>query len=583
MTQSQAFLRTTVIQAFARTVVNDSEKGPSEPGRVITHPGKGESGAETPAPTDETKLPVEGDVVGEHYRLVRLLGKGMFGRVYVAERVDVPEHQVALKLLPRSVYQGRNVERELVMLATVGHPHVVSLKDHGTTPDYVWLTMPVYEGETLGERLDRGCLSLREAHGIFTAIARGLDALHAAGLRHQDVKPDNIFLARFGKTTHPILLDLGVAAEKEAGFVAGTALFASPEQIASLNGVPGIVPLSEKMDTYCLATTILMALVGPKHFPGDAAKTREEIAAAQEVRATRPLEPDALLDVEGAPRDKIVAALCRWLAIEADDRPTMNELENELDVLLEPEREEERQDLLAMERQTRALSRLKWVASLMLMGAAVTAGVVYWKRQTLALAGELEAAREQREQTFKNLDTCAASHKIASKNATDCKAGRERDQAEYQKALADMEKNGSATEAERAKQLQGWSTKLKLCEDNATAAEKRCLEEEAKLTASDNAAKAAVEKDRDELRALADKEKSELASAEEAKTSCERDRQALQVERDACKAALHGLGTIAPHLGPLPSGSSPTPIAPPSPPPTDPGGLRPPPTDLSAP
>src|SRR6185503_19486691 len=93
------------------------------------------------------------DLVGEHYRLVRLLGQGMFGKVYVAQRVDVPEHQVALKLLPRSLYASRNVERELVMLATVGHPHVVSLKDHGTTDDYVWLTMPVYEGETLAERL----------------------------------------------------------------------------------------------------------------------------------------------------------------------------------------------------------------------------------------------------------------------------------------------------------------------------------------------------------------------------------------------------------------------------------------------
>src|ERR1700722_17606332 len=108
-------------------------------------------------------LPDVGDVVGGHYQLVRLLGQGMFGKVYVAQRLDVPEHQVALKLLPRSLYAGRNVERELVMLATVGHPHVVQLKDHGMTPDYVWLTMPVYEGETLAERLARGPLTLRRA------------------------------------------------------------------------------------------------------------------------------------------------------------------------------------------------------------------------------------------------------------------------------------------------------------------------------------------------------------------------------------------------------------------------------------
>ena len=71
--------------------------------------------------------------MGDHYRLVRLLGEGMFGKVYVAERVDVPAHQVALKLVPREVYSGRNVERELVMLAAASHPNIVQLKDHGTT------------------------------------------------------------------------------------------------------------------------------------------------------------------------------------------------------------------------------------------------------------------------------------------------------------------------------------------------------------------------------------------------------------------------------------------------------------------
>ncbi len=143
---------------------------------------------------------------------MRKLGEGMFGKVYVAQRLDVPEHRVALKILPRSLYAGRNVDRELVMLATVGHPHVVQLKDHGTTPEYVWLTMPVYQGETLAERIEKkGPLSLREAYEIFLPIARGIEALHAAGLRHQDVKPENIYLAVFGQRIHPVLLDLGVA------------------------------------------------------------------------------------------------------------------------------------------------------------------------------------------------------------------------------------------------------------------------------------------------------------------------------------------------------------------------------------
>ena len=209
VTLSSKLLRTTVVQAFARTVADDSHR--TGVTRRDGLPGF------TPEPPSSMTLPDVGDVVGGHYKLVRLLGQGMFGKVYVAQRIDVPEHQVALKLLPRSLYAGRNVERELVMLATVGHPNVVQLKDHGTTPDYVWLTMPVYSGETLAERLEKkGTLTPRQAYDIFLPMARGLEALHAAGLRHQDVKPENIFLAVFGGRVHPILLDLGVAAERDA-------------------------------------------------------------------------------------------------------------------------------------------------------------------------------------------------------------------------------------------------------------------------------------------------------------------------------------------------------------------------------
>jgi len=280
-------LRATVtVHAYAVTVADESQRN-------------GDSSAESASPPPVVVLPSVNDVIGGVYRLMRLLGAGMFGRVYVAQREDVPEHQVALKILPRSHYVGRNVERELVMLATVGHPNVVQLKDHGMTAEYVWLTMPVYRGETLAERLDRGPLSLREAHDIFVAIARGLEALHGAGLRHQDIKPDNIYLANFGGRVHPILLDLGVAAEREATFVAGTALFASPEQLASMRGRMGELPLSEKMDTYCLAATRLVSLAGEERYPGITADTMDELSRALDIRADKPLPAESVPEATG--------------------------------------------------------------------------------------------------------------------------------------------------------------------------------------------------------------------------------------------------------------------------------------------
>jgi len=158
-----------MVAAFAHTIVDDTHRTAVRGKARSSFPGRTSTPPSVP-------LPEIGDVVGGHYRLDSLLGQGMFGKVYVAQRLDVPEHRVALKLLPRSLYAGRNVERELVMLATVGHPNVVQLKDHGTTPDYVWLTMPVYQGQTLAERLEKGTLSPKQAYDIFLPMARGLEA-----------------------------------------------------------------------------------------------------------------------------------------------------------------------------------------------------------------------------------------------------------------------------------------------------------------------------------------------------------------------------------------------------------------------
>src|SRR5690606_37659069 len=164
-------LKATLLMPFGAERGRDSS--PGDPGERTTRPGIVLPAADP--------MPRVGDVVGGHYRLVRTLGEGMFGQVYVAERTDVPEHRVALKVLSRDMYAGRNVERELVMLAAASHPHIVQLKDHGMTEHYVWISMPLYEGETLDERLERGTLSLREAYDIFVPIARGVHALHERG------------------------------------------------------------------------------------------------------------------------------------------------------------------------------------------------------------------------------------------------------------------------------------------------------------------------------------------------------------------------------------------------------------------
>ncbi len=467
-------LRATRTRPFATTIAADSR---SSDGRSSSMDGSEDVG--------DGALPEQGDIVGMHYRLVRPLGEGNFGKVWVAERLDVPEHRVAMKILPRSHYAGRNVERELVMLATVGHPNVVQLKDHGIERDFVWLTMPVYEGETLGERLERGTLGLREAYDIFLPIARAVASLHQLGLRHQDIKPENIFLARFGARLHPVLLDLGVAAEKDSPFVAGTALYAAPEQLAAILNSDKEATLTEKMDTYCMAATLLLSLVGDKYFPGAKALTRRQVIESHDLRATKPLADGALLEQSEAIRTRLNSLLARWMAIEATDRPSMGELADDLEILLEPEREAERAEQDARNRARRALARARVIATIVVIAAGAVGALALWKRETLRLASALEQARAAGAESFDRLDTCIAANAVSSHEAKVCAQDLADEKSEHEKTLNALSNKGDGCKeaVDEIKDLREKSSAEKRKHEEDLKHEKaECIADKEKLT-----------------------------------------------------------------------------------------------------
>ncbi len=485
-------------------------------------------------------LPGTGDIVGQ-YRLVNKLGEGMFGSVFVAERTDVPEHRVALKLINRDVYGERDVNRELVMLAAASHPNIVELKDHGMTDTYVWLTMPLYEGETLMERLSRSTLGLREAHEIFVPIARGVEALHASGLRHQDIKPENIYLARFASQVHPVLLDLGVAVESGADFVAGTALFGAPEQLEALGGIGEPASLSEKMDVYCLASTLLFALVGEDAYPGAGAKTPFDISQAIQQRAHEPLAAGTLPELVGRPRELVTAALERWLHPDPAERSTAGEMAGELDVLLEKERSEEDEQRRRIRRQKTALQRVSFalIGSLVVVGA----GVTYWvsKRETLRLAGALEAARAEGERSFDKLDTCSAEYQLSQLSLRKCADGRTADARTHEAAVGELE--SQKNQANHL--LAAAGAKLRTCTDEAKTATEVCeterdtlLEDHKKQRAQWDTTRAALEKERD------DKER--------AHNACEQEVVRLNQSLATCQAPP---GPSPPNPAPAPGSS----------------------------
>jgi serine/threonine protein kinase len=310
-----------------------------------------------------------GTIVGSRYAIETRVGLGAFGDVYRAKDTEVPGHVVALKLLHQAAHSKsakQSALRELRLIASVFHPSIVQFKDHGWFEERLWFVMPWYDGETLESRLQREPLSRAEALKIFQPLARALAAMHAAGVRHQDVKPENIFLARipgFGEEeVTPVLLDLGVAATEAEMVVAGTPTYFAPEvaaQFASLEQKPAV---SNKADVFALALSLRNALEP---------ETQEDVAAGAvdtfiEKRSNAtPSAPTR------RPLKYLKPSFDRWLSHEADVRPTADELVDELSVLALPE-----------ERRARVKTILRWTIpmALALLGASGAAVTVFYQQ-----------------------------------------------------------------------------------------------------------------------------------------------------------------------------------------------------------
>jgi serine/threonine protein kinase len=249
---------------------------------------------------------------------------------------------VALKILhkPATSEEARKTAlRELRLIASVFHPSVVDFKDHGWHQERLWFVMPWYDGETLEDRIRRAPLTREEALEIFVPLAQALATMHAAGIRHQDIKPDNIFLARIGeafaerKRVLPVLIDLGVAAKEAEMIVAGTPLYFPPEIAAQYAGKAERPPVTAKADVFSLALSLRNALEPDtqEQVPGTAVEAF--IAHRADCPPTGPSARELrFLD----------AHFERWLARDPAARPTAEELAEELHELTRPERARER-------------------------------------------------------------------------------------------------------------------------------------------------------------------------------------------------------------------------------------------------
>jgi predicted Ser/Thr protein kinase len=214
--------------------------------------------------------PQLGTIVGD-CRLLEVLGRGGMGVVYEAEQLALGR-KVAVKLISgefaRSADFRERFQREAKLSAAVDHPNVVPVHGAGEADGALFILMRLIPGEDLRAILDReGRLEPGRAVGIVEQVASALDAAHAVGLVHRDVKPANILVERRAGGEHAYLTDFGLTKSLESGTQltntgqwVGTADYVAPEQVQGTR-------VDARTDVYALGCVLYELLAGEVPFP----------------------------------------------------------------------------------------------------------------------------------------------------------------------------------------------------------------------------------------------------------------------------------------------------------------------------
>ncbi|HEX6665865.1 MAG TPA: serine/threonine-protein kinase [Solirubrobacterales bacterium] len=212
------------------------------------------------------------------YRIERRLGRGGMGILYLAVEPGL-DRRVALKLIaPEAaaddVFAKRFAEESRIA-ASIEHPNVVPIYAAGEQAGVPYIAMRYVAGSDLGRRLAReGRIEPARAVELIAQIGNGLDAIHAAGLVHRDVKPANVLLGGDEAEAHAYITDFGVARNvatqsglTQTGRFVGTLDYVAPEQISGGE-------IDARVDVYALGCLLYKLLTGEVPFPRDGEAAR---------------------------------------------------------------------------------------------------------------------------------------------------------------------------------------------------------------------------------------------------------------------------------------------------------------------
>ena len=263
-------------------------------------------------------LPAPGEWIGS-YRVIRLLGEGGMGMVYLADQEQPIARQVAVKIIKQGMDTRAVLARfqsEAQALAMMEHPNIAQVYEAGSsTKGRPYFVMEYVPGIPITEYCDVHCLGTRQRLELFLQVANGAQHAHQKGVIHRDLKPSNILVTERDGQPVPKIIDFGLAkatektvAEEtlftEVGVLIGTPEYMSPEQ-ASADGAD----VDTRTDIYSLGVLLYELLVGTVPFDSKQLRSAGYDEIRRIIREDDPPAPASRLVSLGAKAAAI--ATCR--------------------------------------------------------------------------------------------------------------------------------------------------------------------------------------------------------------------------------------------------------------------------------
>ncbi|MBC8724345.1 serine/threonine protein kinase [Paraburkholderia sp. 31.1] len=278
---------------------------------------------------DTTEASLIGRTIRDRYVIVRRLGEGGMGRVYLAELVGMRARRFAVKLLrpelTNNVHFQQRFHDEAKHQAQLDHENIVEMVDYFELDGDYFLVLDFVDGQPLSDLLDSQPgrkLPEKQALSIITGLLDGLDCAHQKGIVHRDVKPSNVLVDARGRVR---ITDFGIASDAAGltrtgeGQVIGTPEYMSPEQLS------GNATIDHRSDVYSAGVVLYQMLTGQLPFQGDSFQSiqaQQLASAVPNARTANPKIPKRLAEIvrramQKNPADRYQGGLHFIAAIDA--------------------------------------------------------------------------------------------------------------------------------------------------------------------------------------------------------------------------------------------------------------------------